>query len=66
MVGKGQGLSIDRINAWDSSPHFKTTVGKKNKTLYFTRGSYVLYGSRQHILTLCNQKGNIKDIMGAL
>jgi hypothetical protein len=40
-------------------------VGKNNKTLYFTRGSYVPYGSRQHILMLCNHKGSIENIIRA-
>jgi hypothetical protein len=65
MVERGQGLSTNRINAWDSSPHWKTMVAKKNKTLYFTRGNYVLYGSKQHILTLCNHIGSIEDITWA-
>jgi hypothetical protein len=65
MVGRGQGLSIDRINTWDSGSHSKTMISKNNKTLYFTRRNYVLYGLKQHILMLWNHKGSIEDIIGA-
>ncbi len=40
-------------------------ITKKNKTFYFIRGNYVSYMSKQHILTLCNHIGSIKDITGA-
>jgi hypothetical protein len=37
-------------------------VGAKGRTFYFTKGNVALYGSRQHIMTMCNHRGNTKDI----
>jgi hypothetical protein len=38
MVGRGQGLSINRINTWDFGSHSKTTIGKKTKPFTLLEG----------------------------
>jgi hypothetical protein len=56
MVGRGQGLSVDKTNAWDFNQHSTTIINKKNIIFYFTKQSIIPHGSKQHISMLFDHK----------